>query len=124
MTSQVAKAENELRAAMREIQNALPKDARADVAQISFPQFENISAVDENAAELQVAIDKLMDIRNGRKLDPQGRERIKEYLRKWYRTSYPFARSFIIASQGASAVISHLWTPQLMSSYLYSIPMG
>ena len=105
MVSLDARAESDLRTAIHSLQTVLPKDARAAIEQTSFPQFENPKAVDKNAAELENAIDKLIELRSQQKLDPQGRIRVKEYLRKWYRASYPFARTFITATSGASAVL-------------------
>jgi hypothetical protein len=90
-----SRAEKELLEAIETLQNALPKDARTYLGQISFPRFEDPSAVEDNAAELEVAIDKLISARDGITLNPNGVARVKDVVRKWYRASYPFANLFL-----------------------------
>ena len=107
MASLEARVDNDLRAAIQALQNTLSKDVQADIQQTSFPRFENLNDVDQNAAELEDAIDKLINLRSHQKLHPQGSKRAKEYLRKWYMASYPFARIFVTTASQASAV--YLW---------------
>jgi len=90
-----SRAEKELLEAIETLQNALPKDARTYLGQISFPRFEDPSAVEDNAAELEVAIDKLISARDGITLNPNGVARVKDVVLKWYRASYPFANLFL-----------------------------
>ena len=70
--------------------------------ELIISQFEDIDAVEKNAAELQDAVDKLSELRRIR----GGSGKVKEYIRKWYRASYPFARMFISVAKEAAAVLS------------------
>ena len=92
-------AERDLFDALQSLQRALRKDARSDIKQITFPNFEDTNEVEKNAAELQDAVEKLIELRGIKR----GSDVVKEYIRKWYRASYPFARMFIsVAREGAA----------------------
>jgi hypothetical protein len=124
MAALMARAETGLRGAIEELQNLLPKDARACIGQISFPEFGAANSTQENAAKLEHAIEKLIDVRKEKKLQRQGGERVKEYLRKWYRATYPFATIFLAVTKEASAVAPPKSFAADGFRFHYSIPMA
>ena len=104
------RAENDLRTAIHSLQNALPKTTRADMERVSLPQFDDPrfepGLVDKNATALDTAIDQLIQFRTDRLESLQGTQFAKEYVRNWYRSTYPFAKTFVvILKEGAASVL-------------------
>lgn len=64
--------------------------------------FREHTAVKKNSAELQDAIEQLIELRGVKR----GSHMVKEYIRKWYRASYPFARMFISVETEGAAVLA------------------
>jgi len=109
MSSAKARAENDLRNAVYSLQNVLPKATRADMERVSFPQFDDPrfdkpGLVEKNAVALDNAIDQLIQFRKYRAESLQGVQLAKEYVRKWYRYSYPFARTFLLVFKEGAQV--------------------
>ena len=102
MAASRVQAESDMQEALRNLQNALRKDTRSDVEQITFPRFENTNAVEKNAADLQDSVERLIELRGIKR----GSDLVKEYVRKWYRASYPFARLFITVAKEGAAVFA------------------
>lgn len=117
MATSKIRAERDLCEALQSLQNVLSKNARADIGQITFPHFENTNAVDKNAAELQDAVEKLIELRGIKR----GSDMVKEYVRKWYRASYPFARMFISVAKEGAAVLACKTTSNLVDAATQSV---
>lgn len=105
MAASKARAEADLRVAIRTLQNVLPKETQSTINRISFPQFDGLKSVEENAADLEDAVEQLISIGQEQKTTVEGGHRIKEYVWKWYQATYPFTTLFLAVSKEASAVI-------------------
>lgn len=86
------------------LQMELSKDVRMGLKDVKFPEI-SILSVEETAAEVEKALEKLVEIRSIPD-DAQNRRRTaKDIVRKWYRASYPFMQIFLEVGVAGSAVI-------------------
>src|SRR5579859_6127365 len=110
------RAENDLSISLQSLQSTLSKQTRNNITTAFIP-FNTLSSssdtqspaetIDQNARELEDAVDKLIaaeEERTARATGGWNGERVKELVRKWYRGMYPFLDLVLKVSQGASQV--------------------
>jgi len=86
--------EKELESAIKSLLAALPKETRNCILQLKLPSF---ASNDEGkiAHDLGIAIDNLIKAQNEQKLNCAGMDRAKDYIVKFYKLTYPFAKMIL-----------------------------
>ena len=110
MPTPLERAEKDLQHALLSLQSTLSKSTRAQIT--SLIPLDSLSpdsgteskSIDQNARELEDAIDKLITVEEQSRCDVQGAALVKELVRKWYRGMYPFMDLILKVSQNASQV--------------------
>jgi len=86
--------EKELESAIKSLLAALPKETRNCILQLKLPSFAN-NDEGKIAHDLGIAIDNLIKAQNEQKLNCAGMDRAKDYIVKFYKLTYPFAKMIL-----------------------------
>ena len=105
MASALSPAQEDLQSAIQSLQSSLSKATRKNIGAVSFPSLSTSKSIDENASDLEAAIDNLLELQDKEKFSPTGGDKVKQYVRRWYRATYPFADLILRVSRDASQVI-------------------
>lgn len=105
--------------AYESLQKVLSEEVKTRLKNVKFPDCSVIISVETAAAELETALDKLIESQNIPE-DAQSRTRTaKEIIRKWFRASYPFAQVFLTIGVTGSAVFLSFSVMLMKFRYLY-----
>jgi len=106
-TDRQARAEQNFRNALLDLQNSMPKEASQLLAQFNFPEVSESSDYPSEqscSAEIAAAIERLMEATIVRTQSANKNQKAKTTARKLFRASFPFTRVFLTVAKTASAV--------------------
>jgi len=85
-------AEASLTAACNNLQSTLSREDETNLQLANFPDHVGAN-VESFAAELETALTRLIELRNGR--EHKRIDIVRQVVRHWFQVSYPFVRSFL-----------------------------
>jgi len=86
------------------LEQTLPKDTCTRIGHITFPTFDPVDNIENNAGKLEDALEEL--IRTRTLIEKQGgrRKKAKNAMIHFFQASYPFTTLFLAVAKEASAV--------------------
>ena len=97
-------AEREFRLAAQRLQNVISQDTREKLLQIEFPDFTTLVSVDQGVETLTRAMEQFIKIMQDHQEKLVARSgTLLEVVKRWFRSSYPFAQLFLAVMKDGSS---------------------
>lgn len=98
--------ESNFKIAAESLQKALSEKTHTRLREITFPDFGEVAAAEQNAMRLEEALDSLIQVREKKK----DQKTLSDMLVGWFRASYPFAQLFLtVVKDGANVRDLCIW---------------
>ena len=98
------RAAEKFKVAALQLEQTIPKDTSSRIDHISFPTFDHIDSIEDNAGKLEDALEELIHTRAEVEKKGGRRKNAKNAMIHFFQASYPFATLFLTVAKEASAV--------------------